>query len=233
MKTKEYLKELSLVFLGVLIALLIDNYREDRRDEQTIRSYLSIVAEDLRFDILNLDEQLMFDTTHSNRLKILRDVLTTNTDLPNLIYDLSSWTSDGPASYRKLSEWDSLDFYIRELYNNTEYSTRKIGFSTIINSNLSHRIPQGLLKEITIYYTTDSDYLEFRQDIDDKCHWNAIPYLNQHQGNFKNVILTPGFNSTLLRNEVTGRYSTTLVEMSAKLETIKKAKILLEAINSY
>lgn len=68
MKTKEYLKELSLVFLGVLIALLIDNYREDRRDEQTIRSYLPIVAEDLRFDILNLDEQLMFDTTHSNLL---------------------------------------------------------------------------------------------------------------------------------------------------------------------
>jgi hypothetical protein len=33
MKAKDYLKELSLVILGVLIALLIDNYRENIRDQ--------------------------------------------------------------------------------------------------------------------------------------------------------------------------------------------------------
>lgn len=233
MKTKEYLKELSLVFLGVLIALLIDNYREDRRDEQTIRSYLAIVSEDLNFDIINLTDQLRTDSTHAKDLKLLRDVLTTNADLPKLNYDLSSWSTTQMVPYRKLSEWDSLDYYVLQLYNNTEYTTRKIGFSTIVNSNLSHRIPLDLLKKVTVYYTTDSDYLDFRQDIDDKCHWNAIPYLNQHQGNFKNLILTPGFNSTLLRNEATGRYTTTVVEMYVKMDMIKKAKILLESINAY
>jgi|JI10StandDraft_1071094.scaffolds.fasta_scaffold00065_47 hypothetical protein len=233
MKTKEYLKELSLVFLGVLIALLIDNYREDRRDEQTIRSYLAIVSEDLNFDIINLTDQLRTDSTHAKDLKLLRDVLTTNADLPKLNYDLSSWSTTQMVAYRKLSEWDSLDYYVLQLYNNTEYTTRKIGFSTIVNSNLSHRIPLDLLKKVTVYYTTDSDYLDFRQDIDDTCHWNAIPYLNQHQGNFKNLILTPGFNSTLLRNEATGRYTTTVVEMYVKMDMIKKAKILLEAINAY
>ncbi|MBX2896886.1 MAG: hypothetical protein KF763_15675 [Cyclobacteriaceae bacterium] len=233
MKTKEYLKELSLVFLGVLIALLIDNYREDRRDEQTIRSYLAIIAEDLNFDIINLADQLKTDSAQAKKLKLLRDILTTNADLPKLNYDLSSWSRTDIVPYRKLSEWDSLDYYILQLYNNTEYKTRKIGFSTVVNSNLSHRIPLDLLKEITVYYTTDSDFLDFRQKIDDTCHWNAIPYLNQHQGNFKNLILKPGFNSTLLRNEATGRYSTTLVEMYTKIEMIKKAKILLEAISAY
>ena len=112
MKTKEYLKELSLVFLGVLIALLIDNYREDRRDEQTIRSYLAIVSEDLNFDIINLTDQLRTDSTHAKDLKLLRDVLTTNADLPKLNYDLSSWSTTQMVAYRKLSEWDSLDYYV-------------------------------------------------------------------------------------------------------------------------
>lgn len=58
MKFKDYLKELSLVILGVLIALLIENYREHIRDKSTVRSYLSIVEEDLNFDVINLVDQL-------------------------------------------------------------------------------------------------------------------------------------------------------------------------------
>lgn len=68
MKVKEYLKELSLTILGVLIALLIDNYREDVRDEKIVTSYLDIVAEDLNFDIQNLSKQLKQDSAYSKKL---------------------------------------------------------------------------------------------------------------------------------------------------------------------
>jgi hypothetical protein len=233
MKIKEYLKELSLVILGVLIALLIDNYREDVRDEKIIRSYLDIVAEDLNFDIENLTKQLRRDSLYVRDLQVLSNVLATNQDLPYMKYSLASWRDQQLVPYRNLSTWDSLDYYTRTLYSNTEYTTRKIGFSTIVNSGLSHRLSQDLLKKITIYYTTDSDYLDFITAVDDKCHWLGIEYLNKYQGSFKNIILDRNFNSTQLRNEASGRYSVTLNEIEAKKLIIRKAKELLASINTY
>lgn len=233
MKIKDYLKELSLTFLGVLIALIIDNYREDVRDAKIVNSYLDIVAEDLNFDILSLTNQLKEDSAWAKQMKILRDILDTNKDLPELKYGLASWTKGDPAPYRKLNAWDSLDYYTLGLYDNTEYKTRKIGFSTIVNSGLSHQIAQKLLREITLYYTTESDFLDFVVDIDKTCMWNAIPFLNKYQGAFKDVVLNDDFNTTLLRNEATGRYNTRLREMRVKASMIEKAKALLSYIEDH
>jgi len=233
MKIKEYFKELSLTILGVLIALLIDNYRESVRDEKVIRSYLEIVVEDLGIDILKINQQLKWDSAYARDLKILSDVLTYNADLPQLKFSLASWTKQDQVPYRKLSEWDSLDYYTRSLYTNTEYKLRKIGFSTIVNSGLSHRIERDLLKEMTVYYTTESDFLDFIADVDDRCHWLGIEYLNQYQGSFKDVILQKGFDATQIRNEASGRYSTTLREMKAKQNVLEKAKTLLANIQAY
>lgn len=233
MKTKEYLKELSLTILGVLIALLIDNYREDIRDDKIVTSYLDIVVEDLRFDIQNLSNQLQSDSSYSQKLKILSDILTTNKDLPNLKYDLSSWSTQNSAPYRKLSTWDSLDYYTIQLYSDNQYKLRKIGFSTIVNSTLSHRINQELLKDITVYYTTDSDYLDFITSVDERCHWLGIEFLNKYQGAFKDNILKGTFNSTQLRNEASGRYTTTINEMVVKKDILNKAKELVTRIQAY
>jgi hypothetical protein len=233
MKAKEYLKELSLMILGVLIALLIDNYREDVRDEKIIQSYLDIVVEDLNLDIANLGEQVKRDSVYASRLKLLSDVLSTNRDLPRLKYSLAAWTTPDRTPHRDLKAWDSLDYYTLNLYSNNEYSTRKIGFSTIVNSSLSHRIGGELLKDITVYYTTDSDNLDFLVDIDDKCHWLGIAFLNQYQGSFKEAILSGSFNATHLRNEASGRYNTTRTEMRAKQSMIAKAKQLLQTIGDY
>lgn len=233
MKIKDYLKELSLTFLGVLIALIIDNYREDARDAHIVNSYLDIVAEDLNFDIRSLSDQLKADSLWAKRMKKLRDILDTNKDLPELKYGLASWTRGDVAPYVKLDTWDSLDYYILRLYDNTEYKTRKIGFSTIVNSGLSHQVDQKLLQQITLYYTTESDYLDFVVDIDNTCMWNAIPFLNQYQGTFRNFILRKDFNTTQLRNEATGRYNTRLNEMRAKAAMVTKAKELLAQVEAY
>jgi hypothetical protein len=233
MKFKDYLLELSLVILGVLIALLIESQREHIRDKSTVRSYLGIIEEDLHFDVVNLTNQLKTDSAYAKNLKRLSDVLTTNDDLPQLRYGLSSWTEQDTVPYVKLSTWDSLDYYTLEMYSNTEYATRKIGFSTLVNSNLGHLLDGELLKKITIYYTTDSEYLDFMVGIDDKCQWNAIPFLNQYQGRFHQVILSNEFNATLLKNEASGRYSTTLNEMRVKRLIIEKANALLKEIESY
>lgn len=233
MKTKEYLKELSLTILGVFIALVIDNFREDVRDDRVVKSYLEIIKEDLNIDIQKLTEQLKEDSSYVKKLGILSDVLTTNKDLPQMKYGLSMWTKQNETPYRKLSDWDSLDYYSIQLYGNSQYKTRKIGFSTIINSGLGHQIDLDLLKKITVYYTTDSDELDFVSQIDDKCHWLGIEYANKFQGSFKSVIMNDSFNSTQLRNEVSGRYNTTLTEMYVKIEMLSKARELLKNIEQY
>ncbi|MBN8576520.1 MAG: hypothetical protein J0L66_06225 [Cytophagales bacterium] len=233
MKTKEYFKELSLTILGVFIALVIDNYREDVRDDRVVKSYLGIIKEDLSIDIQNLTEQLKGDSSYVKKLGILSDVLTTNRDLPQMKFGLSMWTSQNLTPYRKLSEWDSLDYYSIQLYENSQYKTRKIGFSTIINSGLGHKIDLYLLKKITIYYTTDSDELDYVTEVDDNCHWLGIEYANKYQGSFKNVIMKDDFNATQLRNEVSGRYNTTLTEMHVKIAMLDRARELLKDIEQY
>jgi len=230
MKTKDYLKELSLTILGVLIALLIDNYRENVRDDKIINAYIDIIKEDLNIDIRSLSQQLTDDSTYATRLGFLSDEFDANPDLPRMNFALSSWTKRNPRPYRKLSAWDSLDFYTIQLYKNNQYSIRKIGFSTLVNSNLSHRVDPDLLKRITVYYTTDSDNLDFVTEVDDRCHWLGIEYLNGLQGSFKDNILNAGFDATQLRNEVSGRYSTTLNEMYVKRVMLEKAKELLASL---
>ncbi len=231
MKTKDYLKELSLTILGVLIALLIDNYRENVRDDKIISAYIDIIKEDLNIDIRSLTQQLKDDSTYAGRLGFLSDEFDANPDLPKMKFALSSWTKRNPRPYRKLSTWDSLDYYTIQLYQNNQYSIRKIGFSTLVNSNLSHRVDPDLLKRITVYYTTDSDNLDFVTEADDRCHWLGIEYLNGLQGSLKNNILNAGFDATQLRNEVSGRYSTTLNEMYVKRVMLEKAKELLASLD--
>ncbi len=229
---KKYLIELSLAILGVLIALLIDNIREDWRDDQLVNAYLDIVVDDLNYDVYSLESQLKLDSAWSRNIKVLRDVLTTNRDLPDLNYSLASFTKGNVAPYRNLSTWDSLDYYALHLYGNTEYKTRKIGFSMIVNSGLNHQLDKDLLQKITLYYTTDSDELDFKTEIDNTCMWNAIPELNKYQGAFKSMILTKDFNTTWFRNEVTGRYNTRRNEMLAKIKMMEQAKELLAAIKA-
>ncbi len=231
MKTKDYLKELSLTILGVLIALLIDNYRENVRDDKIISAYIDIIKEDLNIDIRSLTQQLKDDSTYAGRLGFLSDEFDANPDLPKMKFALSSWTKRNPRPYRKLSTWDSLDYYTIQLYQNNQYSIRKIGFSTLVNSNLSHRVDPDLLKRITVYYTTDSDNLDFVTEVDDRCHWLGIEYLNGLQGSLINNILNAGFDATQLRNEVSGRYSTTLNEMYVKRVMLEKAKELLASLD--
>lgn len=231
MKFKEYAKELSLTILGVLIALLIDNYRENVRDRKIVNAYLDIVAEDLNYDIMNLNEQLGWDSVNTRSIKKLNDILSFNQDLPQMKYSLASWRKQDSTGYRKLDKWDSLDHYTRVLYSSSSYKIRHIGFSTIVNSGMSHQIDKDLLKSITIYYTTDSQDLDFFTDIDEKCLWNGIPFSNKYQGYFTHYFDVKDYGViTELRNHVGGRQNTMLNEMNAKRDMLKKAKALLELV---
>ncbi|WKZ61479.1 MAG: hypothetical protein QY309_08290 [Cyclobacteriaceae bacterium] len=130
-----------------------------------------------------------------------------------------------PATNIGLPQWGLTCFY----------ETFVLKQTAVLRLNITANNPSLRQAEARYHqcYTTDSDHLDFVVGIDDKCQWNAIPFLNQYQGMFHKVILSDEFNATLLKNEVSGRYSTTLNEMHAKQLIIDKANTLLAEINTY
>lgn len=55
------LLELALIVAGILIALAINSWMEDRRDARSERQYLELLARDLDRDLAMLDEALQFE----------------------------------------------------------------------------------------------------------------------------------------------------------------------------
>jgi hypothetical protein len=55
------LVELALLVSGILIALAVDGWIDDRRDERTERQYLELLARDLEQDVESLDEVRRFE----------------------------------------------------------------------------------------------------------------------------------------------------------------------------
>ncbi|MFT4667682.1 MAG: sensor domain CHASE-containing protein [Gammaproteobacteria bacterium] len=59
-KTEMYLKyvigEIVLVVIGILIALQINNWNEDRKQQSKIKSVYSVIKSDLKYDVEKFDK---------------------------------------------------------------------------------------------------------------------------------------------------------------------------------
>lgn len=61
----QVLVELALLVLGILIALAVNSWIEDRRDARVEHQYLELLARDLDRDLVTLDEALRFEQTQA------------------------------------------------------------------------------------------------------------------------------------------------------------------------
>jgi hypothetical protein len=61
----QILVELTLLVLGILIALAVDSWIDDRRDARVEHQYLELLARDLDRDLAALDEALRFEQTQA------------------------------------------------------------------------------------------------------------------------------------------------------------------------
>lgn len=61
----QVLVELTLLVLGILIALAVNDWMEDRRDARLERQYLELLAKDLERDLETLDEALRFEESQA------------------------------------------------------------------------------------------------------------------------------------------------------------------------
>lgn len=74
-KTGKFLQyaigEIVLVVIGILIALQINNWNENRKDNQLVRNYLEGIKSDLEKDIIQVDDIL---NDHINAISILTSI---------------------------------------------------------------------------------------------------------------------------------------------------------------
>ena len=145
-KSRNYLLystgELALVIVGILIALQINNWNENRKEQRQIAEYARALINDLEADI-EMVEPIIIQATLVTKL------------------------ADGLASYvrtRSIEEIDNLDLYY--LTNRTSYrpySFNRAALQQLINSGALRQIKNGeLVLQISNYdaYTRhlDEDY---------------------------------------------------------------------------
>jgi hypothetical protein len=158
MKIKTYLIELSLVVMGVLIALSVDNIREDINSDKSVKALLKVIKKDLQFDIDTLSMQLKQDSIIISNFR-------------NLLSALES------------SEYERINTYFYSLYYNSDYEMRAGGYKMLTNSNLFTHVELGLMTNITNYYETSLNDLKSWSRKDDLMASKMVDFLiKNHEG---------------------------------------------------
>jgi len=125
-KTEKYLKyaigEIVLVVIGILIALSINNWNEERKDRDKLLKIYSLIYNDIEDDI----KELQGNVTFYNEKKSVFEKVVHDSITPDLLdQGLSSLISNSPrtllnkkgvSQLRQLQENDTLSFYLNDIY---------------------------------------------------------------------------------------------------------------------
>ena len=115
-KTGKYLKyaigEIVLVVIGILIALQINNWNENRLKKDATLNYLEQIKSELVLDVEFLNDQLKTSQNSINYLNLISEGKYGNIDLSKLLYSLSQNLSQRNfgASYNKLLETGNTEY---------------------------------------------------------------------------------------------------------------------------
>jgi hypothetical protein len=125
-KTTKYFKyaigEIVLVVIGILIALQINNYNEERKDRNKLLNIYSLIYDDLEDDIQDLQRNLDF----YNGKKTVFEKVVCDPITPDLLdQGLASLINGSPrtllnkkgvSQLGQLQENDTLTFYLNDIY---------------------------------------------------------------------------------------------------------------------
>jgi hypothetical protein len=144
-KTTKYFKyaigEIILVVIGILIALSINNWNENRRDQNRLLNIFSLIYKDIENDKQELINNLDFYNQQKSVFsKVLHDSITPNLLDQGLSRLLGSGTKTilnktGVNQLRELQNKDSLTLKIIGIYDDME--TRMLNFENRISNEVT------------------------------------------------------------------------------------------------
>jgi hypothetical protein len=165
-KTGKYFKyaigEIILVVIGILIALQINNWNENRKNNSKVNTYLNNMIQDLTTDQESLNEMY---SQHSFKFYSMQYLLTLEGSNP---YDPIGDRKDNIPQFQSDSIWDveipklyDLEF-IRLAFNQTNrdfiYPIAKTTFEELKSSGMFSNINSDLTKKISFYNELWEDY---------------------------------------------------------------------------
>lgn len=135
---KDYFVELSLIVLGVLIAISVDDYRERSKTRKMLQSYFSVMKNDLSANLQLIDEEIFYDSITLDRLTFLQEKV-----------------------HKK--DYSNLDTLTVQLFYNSAFTINDTGFRMIVQSGESHFIETeklALLNNLFGATMTDLSFFE-------------------------------------------------------------------------
>ena len=145
-KTGKYLKyaigEIVLVVIGILIALQINNWNEQRKIDILQVEALKEVASDLQDDLYSLENDIGLNLRGLNSASIIRKVLVSN------------------QAYH-----DSLAIHFGNLDFNTTYTLKTSGFDNLRNLGFQIIANDSIRKSITDLYASEYSFLKEREEL--------------------------------------------------------------------
>ncbi len=168
-KTGKYLKyaigEIILVVIGILIALSINNWNENLKNNRLKEYYMKSLVEDLSRDTLEINRVANWQRNEISRLQ----------NFKNRIYNQSSTTID---TIKKIAqfEFDS-DYVVKRNYNNNT-------FNTIISSGNIELFNRDLINELMLLQNYQQDEINRSKNNLDQYDLISNTYLTRYPNLF-------------------------------------------------
>ena len=165
-KSAKYLKyaigEIVLVVIGILIALQINNWNENRKEAKMEIEVLQEIAENLEEDILSLENDIYLNQTSIKNIRIIEEAIKNNAILPDSLMRRFGVVTFNPTYTLKWSGYKNLS---------------NIGFHILANDTIRESITnlyethysfikerEATAKKTTYEYVTPR-YLEYFKDL--------------------------------------------------------------------
>ncbi len=145
-KTGKYLKyavgEIILVVIGILIALQINNWNEQRKINELEVKALKEIVSDLQDDLVSLENDIALNLRGLKSAAIIRDALDSN------------------QTYR-----DTLAFHFAQQDFNTTYTLKTSGYDNLRNLGFQIISNDSVRKSITDLYASEYSFLKEREEL--------------------------------------------------------------------
>ncbi|WP_053990297.1 DUF6090 family protein [Mangrovimonas sp. TPBH4] len=235
-KLGQYLKyalgEILLVVLGILIALQVNNWNQDRIEKQHTLDYLNDLTVDIALDLENLEDHIQFLDDMSNRKRtLLKQISHEHLEMDTIIKLVMPIYLTKPIIDRTYQKYNSTN--ISKLIDNKElYNNINTYYTTVKNRYLTHVIwdEKYTLEEAEFWYYND----EFESRYLDE----DLPFL--HNDSIQKSVLEAQLKSVKGRNLLRTslfrkkRIKTYVVEVQNRaLELSNDIKDYLEASGYY
>ena len=218
-KTGKYLKyaigEIVLVVIGILIALQINNWNEKRLEKQTLKNIYTIIAEDLKNDISDINHILKGKKEREPIFNKILDGLMTEVDYKNC---------------------NRCEFFI---VGNPNLTIEKRGYNLLNNFSASKISADSLTIKIAQFYTkqlveiTADDYLRSSDIADNVNNWkdNYSWYSDYITERNNNGFIEYALNNDDYTNRVANYYLINYTIYIPKLERFNiEAQVILEQL---